>query len=142
MKISCTENIQSLLALWEIFVNRDQISVWHIVILAHIPFLPFLAGVIIVGNLNSLSRTSTALPADSYQIGAIAGIVILVLVVLFLLALFIIYRHKQKGKESSMPAVTYTPAMRVMNADYAISGETGLARGFLLHEKRDFILVL
>ena len=142
MKISCTENIQALLALWEIFVNRDQISVRHIVILAHISFLPFLAGVIIVGNLNSLSRTSTALPADSYQIGAIAGIIILVLVVLFLLALFIIYRHKQKGKESSMPAVTYTPAMRVMNADYAISGETGLARGISLHEKRDFILVL
>jgi len=79
------------------------------------------AGVIIVGNLNSLSRTSTALPADSYQIGAIVGIIILVLVVLFLLALFIIYRQKQKGKESSMPAVTYTPALRVMNADYAIS---------------------
>ncbi|KAJ7424510.1 hypothetical protein WISP_28334 [Willisornis vidua] len=79
------------------------------------------AGVIIVGNLNSLSRTSTAIPADSYQIGAIAGIIILVLVVLFLLVLFIIYRHKQKGKETNMPTVTYTPAMRVMNADYTIS---------------------
>jgi hypothetical protein len=83
----------------------------------------FLAGVIIVGNLNSLSRTSTALPADSYQIGAIAGIVILVLLVLFLLALFIIYRRKQKGKGSAMPAVTYTPAMRVINADYTMSGK-------------------
>lgn len=80
------------------------------------------AGVIIVGNLNSLSRTSTALPADSYQIGAIAGIIILVLVVLFLLVLFIIYRQKQKGKETHMPTVTYTPAMRVINADYTISG--------------------
>ncbi|OXB71938.1 UNVERIFIED_CONTAM: hypothetical protein H355_006927 [Colinus virginianus] len=79
------------------------------------------AGVIIVGNLNSLSRTSTAIPADSYQIGAIAGIIILVLVVLFLLVLFIVYRHKQKGKETNMPAVTYTPAMRVINADYTIS---------------------
>lgn len=79
------------------------------------------AGVIIVGNLNSLSRTSAAIPADSYQIGAIAGIIILVLVVLFLLVLFIIYRQKQKGKETNMPAVTYTPAMRVINADYAIS---------------------
>lgn len=77
-----------------------------------------------MGNLNSLSRTSTALPADSYQIGAIAGIIILVLVVLFLLALFIIYRQKQKRKESSMPAVTYTPAMRVINADYTIAGRT------------------
>lgn len=81
------------------------------------------AGVIIVGNLNSLSRTSTALPADSYQIGAIAGIIILVLVVLFLLVLFIIYRQKQKGKETHMPTVTYTPAMRVINADYTISGK-------------------
>ncbi|KAG8130776.1 hypothetical protein E2320_017501 [Naja naja] len=79
------------------------------------------AGVIIVGNLNSLSRTSAAIPSDSYQIGAISGIIILVLVVLFLLALFIIYRQKQKGKETNMPAVTYTPAMRVINADYTIS---------------------
>ncbi|MBZ3884230.1 Multiple epidermal growth factor-like domains protein 10 [Sciurus carolinensis] len=97
------------------------------------------AGVIIVGNLNSLSRTSTALPADSYQIGAIAGIIVLVLIVLFLLALFIIYRHKQKGKESSMPAVTYTPAMRVINADYTISGKTGILRGLSLLAKLGFI---
>lgn len=82
-----------------------------------------------MGNLNSLSRTSTALPADSYQIGAIAGIVVLLLVVLFLLALFVIYRHKQKRKESSMPAVTYTPAMRVMNADYTIAGRTEVQAG-------------
>lgn len=94
------------------------------------PDLSFpIAGVIIVGNLNSLSRTSTALPADSYQIGAIAGVIILILVILFLLALFIIYRHKQKGKESSMPAVTYTPAMRVINADYTISGQPGVLEG-------------
>lgn len=104
--------------------------------------LLFLAGVIIVGNLNSLSRTSTALPADSYQIGAIAGIIILVLVVLFLLALFIIYRQKQKGKESSMPAVTYTPAMRVMNADYAIAGKAGGPRGIGLLGKSGFMLTL
>lgn len=72
--------------------------------------------------------------AASGSIGAIAGIIILVLVVLFLLALFIIYRHKQKGKESSMPAVTYTPAMRVVNADYAISGKMGVIRSILLLE--------
>ncbi|TTF71933.1 Multiple epidermal growth factor-like domains protein 10 [Bagarius yarrelli] len=72
-------------------------------------------GVIIVGNTNSL--TSTAVPVDSYQIGAIAGIIVLVLMVLFLLLLFIIYRKKEKGKEPVMPSVTYTPAMRV-NTDY------------------------
>lgn len=31
-----------------------------------------------------------------------------------------------------MPAVTYTPAMRVMNADYAISGKAEVIRGILL----------
>ncbi|MGH0174478.1 UNVERIFIED_CONTAM: hypothetical protein FKN15_068069 [Acipenser sinensis] len=79
------------------------------------------AVVIIVGNLNSLSRTSTAVPADAHQIGAIAGIIVLVFIVLFLLALFIIYRKKQKGKENTMPAVTYTPAVRVINADYTVA---------------------
>lgn len=77
------------------------------------------AGVVVVGNLNSL--TSTAMQVDTYQIGAIAGIIVLVLLVLFLLLLFIIYRKKQKGKEPTMPAVTYTPAMRV-TADYTITG--------------------
>lgn len=76
------------------------------------------AGVIIVGNLNSL--TSTALPVGSYQIGAIAGIIVLVLLVLTLLTLFIIYRRKQKCKDSSVPAVTYTPTMRP-NTDYTIA---------------------
>lgn len=76
-------------------------------------------GVIVVGNPNSL--TSTAVPVGSYQIGAITGIIIvLVLLVLTLLTLFIIYRRKQKGKDSSMPAVTYTPTIRV-NTDYTIT---------------------
>lgn len=75
-------------------------------------------GVVVVGSLNSL--TSAAMHVDSYQIGAIAGIIVLVLLVLFLLLLFIIYRKKQKGKEPTMPAVTYTPAVRV-TADYTIA---------------------
>lgn len=74
--------------------------------------------VVVVGSLNSL--TSAAMHVDTYQIGAIAGIIVLVLLVLFLLLLFIIYRKKQKGKEPTMPAVTYTPAMRV-TADYTIA---------------------
>lgn len=73
---------------------------------------------VVVGNLNSL--TSAAMHVDTYQIGAIAGIIILVLLVIFLLLLFIIYRKKQKGKEPTVPAVTYTPAMRI-TADYAIA---------------------
>ncbi|KAF0038819.1 hypothetical protein F2P81_009303 [Scophthalmus maximus] len=76
------------------------------------------AGVVVVGSLTSL--TSKAMQVDTYQIGAIAGIIVLVLLVLFLLLLFIIYRKKQKGKEPTMPAVTYTPAVRV-TADYTIT---------------------
>lgn len=74
---------------------------------------------VVVGSLNSL--TSAALQVDTYQIGVIAGIIVLVLLVLFLILLFIIYRKKQKVKEPTMPTVTYTPAMRVA-ADYAIAG--------------------
>lgn len=85
------------------------------------PFSLFLsaAGVVVVGSLNSL--TSAAIQMDTYQIGAIAGIIVLVLLGLFLLLLFIIHRKKQKGKEPTMPAVTYSPAMRVP-ADYTITG--------------------
>lgn len=73
---------------------------------------------VVVGSLNSLTRAS--LHVDSYQIGAIAGIIVLVLLLIFLLLLFIVYRKKQKGKESSMPNVSYTPAMRV-TADYTVT---------------------
>ena len=72
-----------------------------------------------MGTLNSL--TSAAMQVDTYQVGAIAGIIVLVLLVLFLLLFFIIYRKKQKGKEPTMPAVTYTPAVRV-TADYTVAG--------------------
>lgn len=87
----------------------------------HCPFSLFLsaAGVVVVGSLNSL--TSAAIQMDTYQIGVIAGIIVLVLLGLFLLLLFIIHRKKQKGKEPTMPAVTYSPAMRVP-ADYTITG--------------------
>lgn len=88
-------------------------------LIVHFQLLLSAAGVVVVGSLNSL--TSVAIQMDTYQIGAIAGIIILVLLGLFLLLLFIIYRKKQKGKESNMPAVTYSPAMRVP-ADYTIAG--------------------
>lgn len=80
-----------------------------------------LAAGVVVGSLNSL--TSAAIQIDTYQIGAIAGIIVLVLLGLIFLLLFIVHRRKQKSKEPSMPAVTYSPAMRVP-ADYTISGTT------------------
>lgn len=79
---------------------------------------PLAAGVV-VGSLNSL--TTAAIQMDTYQIAAIAGIIVLVLLGLVLLLLFIIYRKKQKCKEPTMSAVTYTPAMRIP-ADYTMTG--------------------
>ncbi|CAG5867095.1 unnamed protein product [Menidia menidia] len=80
---------------------------------------------VVVGSLNSL--TSASMHVDTYQIGAIAGIVVLVLLVLLLLLLFLVYRKKQKCKESAMPAVSYTPAVRV-TADYAMADAHSPAR--------------
>ncbi|XP_023194177.1 multiple epidermal growth factor-like domains protein 10 isoform X1 [Xiphophorus maculatus] len=68
-------------------------------------------GVVLFGNFNNL--TSASLHVDNYQIGVIAGIIVLVFLVLLALPLFIIYRNKQKSKEATMPAVIYTPAIRV-----------------------------
>lgn len=92
----------------------------HLTLFPHLQLLLSAASVVVVGSLNSL--TSAAMQVDTYQIGAITGIIVLVLLVIFLLLLFIIYRKKQKGKEPTMPAVTYTPAMRV-TADYSAAGE-------------------
>ncbi|XP_054880848.1 multiple epidermal growth factor-like domains protein 10 [Poeciliopsis prolifica] len=69
------------------------------------------SGVVVFGSFNNL--TSASLHVDTYQIGVIAGIIVLVFLVLLALALFIIYRNKQKSKEATMPAVIYTPAIRV-----------------------------
>lgn len=85
----------------------------------HLQLVLSAAGVIVVGSLNPL--TSAAIQMDTYQIGVIAGIIILVLLGLFLLLVLIVYRKKQKGKEPTMPAVTYSPPMRV-TADYTIAG--------------------
>uniref|UniRef100_M4ANP8 Multiple EGF-like-domains 10 n=1 Tax=Xiphophorus maculatus TaxID=8083 RepID=M4ANP8_XIPMA len=70
-----------------------------------------ISGVVLFGNFNNL--TSASLHVDNYQIGVIAGIIVLVFLVLLALPLFIIYRNKQKSKEATMPAVIYTPAIRV-----------------------------
>ncbi len=74
---------------------------------------------VVVGSINSL--TGAVMQVDTYQFGAITGIIVLLLFVLFLFLLFIMYRKKQKGKEPTMPVVTYTPAMRV-TADYTFAG--------------------
>lgn len=123
---------QSILYIWS-FINPMYFSNLYLdwsyltekanaLTLVHRSLVSSAAGIVTIGSLNSL--TSTAMHVDTYQIGAIAGIIVLVLLVLLLLLMLIIYKKKQKGKETTtMPAVTYTPAMRV-TADYTMTGKS------------------
>ncbi|PKU38172.1 hypothetical protein llap_11523 [Limosa lapponica baueri] len=73
-------------------------------------------------ELNPYTKISPALGSERHSVGAIIGIIILLLIIMVLLALFVWYRRKQKEKGHDMPSVSYTPAMRMTNTDYSLSG--------------------
>lgn len=60
-------------------------------------------------------------PADS-SLGAMIGIIVLAVLLVTLLALFLYYRHWQKGKENHHMAVAYTTG-RTDSSEYAVPGE-------------------
>lgn len=74
-------------------------------------------------ELNPYTKISPALGSERHSVGAIIGIIILLLIIMVLLALFVWYRRKQKEKGHDMPSVSYTPAMRMTNTDYSLSGK-------------------
>ncbi|KAL8197428.1 UNVERIFIED_CONTAM: hypothetical protein K2H54_024417 [Gekko kuhli] len=74
-------------------------------------------------ELNPYTKISPALGAERHSVGAIIGIILLLLIIMVLLALFVWYRRKQKEKGHDMPSVSYTPAMRMTNTDYSLSGK-------------------
>ncbi|KAH0620098.1 hypothetical protein JD844_014694 [Phrynosoma platyrhinos] len=78
-------------------------------------------------ELNPYTKISPALGSERHSVGAIIGIIILLLIIMVLLALFVWYRRKQK-KGHDMPSVSYTPAMRMTNTDYSLSGACGMNR--------------
>ncbi|KAJ6662864.1 hypothetical protein lerEdw1_011068 [Lerista edwardsae] len=73
-------------------------------------------------ELNPYTKISPALGSERHSVGAIIGIILLLLIIMVLLALFVWYRRKQKEKGHDMPSVSYTPAMRMTNTDYSLSG--------------------
>lgn len=79
-------------------------------------------------ELNPYTKISPALGSERHSVGAIIGIIILLLIIMVLLALFVWYRRKQKEKGHDMPSVSYTPAMRMTNTDYSLSGACGMDR--------------
>lgn len=74
-------------------------------------------------ELNPYTKISPALGSERHSVGAIIGIILLLLIIMVLLALFVWYRRKQKEKGHDMPSVSYTPAMRMTNTDYSLSGK-------------------
>ncbi|KAG2462613.1 MEG10 protein, partial [Polypterus senegalus] len=65
------------------------------------------------------SSVIPVVPLERDSLGAIIGIVVLVILVVLLLALLIICRCRQRGKESRVPAVSYSSS-HVINSEYAI----------------------
>ncbi|GCB81836.1 hypothetical protein scyTo_0022240 [Scyliorhinus torazame] len=81
---------------------------------------------LLMDELNPYTRISPALASDRHSMGAITGIIILLLIIVLLLVLFSWYKWKQREKGHDMPSVSYTPAMRMTNADYSLSGKISL----------------
>lgn len=63
-------------------------------------------------------------PVTHNSLGAVIGIGVLGTLVVALVALFIGYRHWQKGKEHEHLAVAYSSG-RLDSSDYVIPGELG-----------------
>ncbi|POI30978.1 hypothetical protein CIB84_005273 [Bambusicola thoracicus] len=82
-----------------------------------------LTAALMMEELNPYTKISPALGSERHSVGAIIGIIILLLIIMVLLALFVWYRRKQKEKGHDMPSVSYTPAMRMTNTDYSLSGK-------------------
>lgn len=74
-------------------------------------------------ELNPYTKISPALGSERQSAGAVMGIIFLLLIIMAMLSLFVWFRQRQRDKGQDMPSVSYTPALRVTNTDYSLSGE-------------------
>lgn len=65
----------------------------------------------------------------SSSLGAVVGIVVMAALLLGVLALFLYYRHWQKGKQNQHLSVAYT-AGRADSSEYAVPGEARRGEGW------------
>uniref|UniRef100_S4RQG8 Multiple EGF like domains 10 n=1 Tax=Petromyzon marinus TaxID=7757 RepID=S4RQG8_PETMA len=76
------------------------------------------AGLIIMESSNSLSKaTSAAVPTEGHYVVVVVGIVLLIVLVLVLIVVFLYRQRQRKDKGHDVPAVSYTPALRVVNGE-------------------------
>lgn len=79
---------------------------------------------LVMEELNPYTKISPALGSERQSAGAVMGIIFLLLIIMAMLSLFVWFRQRQRDKGQEMPSVSYTPALRVTNTDYSLSGET------------------
>lgn len=84
-------------------------------------------------ELNPYTKISPALASERHSVGAVVGIITLLLIIMAVLSLFVWYRQRQREKSHDMPSVSYTPALHLTNADYALSGEPHLPHAAVGH---------
>ena len=75
-------------------------------------------------ELNPYTKISPALGSERQSVGAVLGIVVLLLLIAAMLALVVWFRCRQREKSGqNVPSVTYTPALHINATDYSLSGE-------------------
>lgn len=108
---------------WCTCFKKNSISKMKCTIQFTVCYELLLTAALMMEELNPYTKISPALGSERHSVGAIIGIIILLLIIMVLLALFVWYRRKQKEKGHDMPSVSYTPAMRMTNTDYSLSGK-------------------
>lgn len=108
---------------WCTCLKNNSVSKMKCTIQFTVCYELLLTAALMMEELNPYTKISPALGSERHSVGAIIGIIILLLIIMVLLALFVWYRRKQKEKGHDMPSVSYTPAMRMTNTDYSLSGK-------------------
>ncbi|KAJ8248723.1 hypothetical protein GJAV_G00227040 [Gymnothorax javanicus] len=72
-------------------------------------------------ELNPYTKISPARASERQSVGAVMGIIFLLLIIMSMLMLFVWYRLRLQEKGHDMPSVSYTPALHITNTDYSLS---------------------
>uniref|UniRef100_A0AAV2LR24 EGF-like domain-containing protein n=1 Tax=Knipowitschia caucasica TaxID=637954 RepID=A0AAV2LR24_KNICA len=73
-------------------------------------------------DLNPYTKISPALASEQHSVGAVLGIVFLLLLILSMSGLVLWFRYRQREKAQQAPSVAYNPALHMGTTDYSLSG--------------------
>ncbi|KAG7283734.1 hypothetical protein CRUP_034358 [Coryphaenoides rupestris] len=83
------------------------------------------AAALMMEELNPYTKISPALGSERQSVGAVLGIVVLLLLIAAMLALAVWFRCRQREKGGQhVPSVAYTPALHINATDYSLSVNT------------------